>query len=153
MLATAGLQMSQPRPLPCFASTSSKVLSSPTRTRWNSSWREYGKCSHRWLFTLTPRFFSSALSICVTSGAQPPQEVPALVLALSAPTVVQPASMARTDAPLETLLQEQICAESGSAASALVGGAPAPAAAAGKSNVSGFSGRAIALRVVCGSVP
>ena len=48
-------------------------------TRWNSSWRECGKCSHRWLFTATPRFFSSASRICLTSGPQPPQLVAALV--------------------------------------------------------------------------
>ena len=79
---------------------SSKVLSSPMRTRWNSSWREYGKCSHRWLLTATPRFFSSALRICVTSGAQPPQPVPALVCVFSAPTVVQPRFDGRADGAL-----------------------------------------------------
>src|SRR5688572_15811847 len=100
------------------------------------------------LLTLTPRFLSSALSSWVTSGVQPPQEVPALVLDFSPPTVVQPASMAEQRLPLDTLLQEQTCAESGSAASALVGGAPAPAAAAGKSMVSGFSGSAMALATV-----
>src|SRR5687767_614417 len=148
MDATAGLQMSQPRPLPCLAIVSSKLFSSPMRTRWNSCWRVYGKCSHIEVFTLTPRFLSSAFSSCVTSGVQPPQEVPALVRVFSAPTVVQPASMAEQMPPLDTLLHEQTWAESGSAASALVGGAPAPAAAAGNSKASGFSGNAMALATV-----
>src|SRR5689334_22227005 len=145
MLATAGLQMSQPRPLPCFSTTASNVLSSPMRTRWNSCWRVYGKCSHIDTFTLTPRFLSSALSSWVTSGVQPPQDVPAFVFVLSAPTVVQPASMAEQMPPFDTLLHEHTCAESGSAASALVWGAPPPAAAAGKSMLSGFSGSASAF--------
>src|SRR5215510_1314577 len=97
---------------------------------------------------LTPRFFSSAFRICVTSGVQPPQVVPAFVLVLSAPTVVQPPSMAAHSPPFETLLHEQICAASGSAASALAGGAPALAAAAGNSMVSGFSGSAMAFITV-----
>ena len=84
----------------------------------------------------------------MTSGAQPPQVVPALVLVFSAPTVVQPASMAAQMPPFDTLLQEQICAVAGSAASALVGGAPALAAAAGNNMVSGFSGSGIALATV-----
>src|SRR5687768_2772295 len=148
MEATAGLQMSQPRPRPCLASVSSKLLSWPMRTRWNNCWRVYGKCSHIDVLTFTPRFLSSALRICVTSGVQPPQVVPALVLVLSAPTVVHPASIAEQRPPFETLLQEQTWAESGSPASALVGGAPAPAAATGNNMDSGFSGSAIALVTV-----
>src|SRR6187551_3690067 len=148
MDATTGLQMSQPRPRPCLASVSSKVLSSPIRTRWNSCWRVYGKCSHIEVLTLTPRFLSSALSSCVTSGVQPPQVVPALVLVLSAPTVVQPPSMAEQIPPFDTLLHEHTCAVAGSAASALVGGAPALAAAAGNNMVSGFSGSGIAFATV-----
>src|SRR6185436_15157235 len=108
MDATAGLQMSQPRPRPCLAMVSSKVLRPPMRTRWNSCWRVYGKCSHIEVFTLTPRFLSSALRICVTSGVQPPQVVPALVLVFRAPTVVQPPSMAAHSPPFETLLHEHI---------------------------------------------
>src|SRR4029453_10626941 len=94
------------------------------------------------------RFLSSAFSSWVTSGVQPPQEVPAFVFVLSAPTVVQPASIAEQMPPFDTLLHEHTCAESGSAASALVGGAPAPAAAAGKSSVSGFSGSAMPFMTV-----
>src|SRR4029079_19082261 len=145
MDATAGLQISQPSPRPWRASRSSKVLISPIRTRWYSCWRVYGKGSHIEVLTVTPRFLSSALRIWVTSGVQPPQVVPAFVLVFSAPTVVQPVSMAPQMAPFVTLLHEQTQAVAGSAASALVGGAPAPAAAAGNHIVSGFSGRAIAL--------
>src|SRR5262245_13431528 len=148
MDATAGLQMSQPRPRPCLVSTSSKVLSSPMRTRWNSCWRVYGKCSHIEVLTVTPRRLSSAFRICVTSGVQPPQVVPALVLVFKAPTVLQPPSMAAHKPPFETLLHEQICALSGSAASALAGGAPEEAAAAGSNRLSGFSGSAMAFMTV-----
>ena len=76
----------------------------------------------------------------MTSGVQPPQVVPALVFVFSAPTVVHPASMAEQMPPLETLLHEHTCAVAGSAASALVGGAPAPAAAAGNNMVFGVLG-------------
>src|SRR6476469_876618 len=100
--------MSQPRPLPCLAITSSKLLSSPMRTRWNSCWRVYGKCSHIEVLTLTPRFLSSAFRICVTSGVQPPQVVPALVRVFNAPTVVQPPSIAAQMPPFDTLLHEHI---------------------------------------------
>ena len=84
----------------------------------------------------------------MTSGVQPPHEVPAFVFVFSAPTVVQPASIAEHSPPFDTLLHEQICAEDGRAASALVGGAPALAAAAGNSMVSGFSGSAIEFIIV-----
>jgi hypothetical protein len=90
MLAAAGLQMSQPRPWPCWASSSSKVLIWPTRIRWNSSWREWAKCSHRWLFTARPRLAISAFMTWVTRGTQPPQVAPALVQAFSAAMVVAP---------------------------------------------------------------
>src|SRR5262245_4178062 len=105
--------MSQPRPRPCFASVSANVLSEPMRTRWNSCWREYGKCSHRLLLTAMPRRASSDLSTCVRSELQPPHEVAALVAVLSAPTVVLPASIAAQITPLVTLLHEQICALAG----------------------------------------
>src|SRR6185436_815769 len=149
MDATAGLQMSQPRPRPCLVSTSSKVLSSLMRTRWNNCWRVYGKCSHIEVLTVTPRFLSSAFSSCVTSGVQPPQVVPALVLVFNPPTVVQPAEMAEQMPPFETLLHEQICAVSGNALTPCPAAGAAPAAApAGNSMVSGFSGSAIALVTV-----
>ena len=109
MDATAGLQMSQPRPRPCFVQHRLEVLSSPMRTRWNSCWREYGKCSHRWLSRRRP-CVSSAFRICVTSGVQPPQEVPAVVFFRAPRPYVQPASMAAQMSPFATLLQEQICA-------------------------------------------
>src|SRR5688572_17721545 len=64
----------------------------------------------------TPRLASSALSNCVTSALQPPQDVAALVAVLREATVVQPASIAAHKAPLLTLLQEQICAVIGKAA-------------------------------------
>jgi hypothetical protein len=67
---------------------------------------------------------------------------------LSAPTVVQPASTAEQMPPLDTLLHEQICALSGSAAMPCPTGCELPAAEAGNSRVSGFSGKAMAFATV-----
>src|SRR5688572_12003666 len=112
------------------------------RMRWKSCWREYGKCSHKWLVTATPRDASSALSTRASSELQPPQEVAALVDFLSAPMVVQPASIAAQMAPLLTLLQEQICAVAGSAATPLAGGFSSDAEMA-TNNAVGSSGRCV----------
>src|SRR5256885_16481858 len=117
MEATAGLQVSQPSPRPWFGSVSSKVRKPPTRMRENNCWREYGKCSHRCVLTDIPFRLSSVCSTWVTSGAQPPHAVAALVAFLRAPNVVQPFSTAAQRLPLLTLLHEQICASAGSAAS------------------------------------
>src|SRR5687768_3605241 len=124
MDATVGLQISQPSPLPCLPISASKLRISPTLTRWNSSWREYGKCSHRWLLTATPLRESSALMSCVTSCAQPPQVLAALLCFFIAPSVTQPVLTAAQMSPLLTLLHEQICALSGSAATPIPAVAP-----------------------------
>ncbi len=63
-----------------------------------------------------PPRVSSAFRIWVTSGAQPPQELAALVHFFRAPIDVAPPAMAVHRSALLTLLQEQICAWSGSAA-------------------------------------
>ncbi len=47
MLAQAGLQMSQPRPVPKRAMIALKVASSDTRTASKSWRRDIEKCSHR----------------------------------------------------------------------------------------------------------
>mmetsp|Transcript_22937 Transcript_22937/g.70485 ORF Transcript_22937/g.70485 Transcript_22937/m.70485 type:complete len:240 (-) Transcript_22937:282-1001(-) len=115
MLATAGLQISQPScapSLPAKASTSSKERrSSLVRTRAMSSGRECEKCSHRELSTLAPNFRNSAARIVFTLPSQPPQPDPALVDFLrSAYVVLSPKVwIASTIAPLETSLQLQIC--------------------------------------------
>src|ERR1700737_3141011 len=127
MEATAGLQMSQPSPRPCFASVASKLRKPPTRMRENSCWREYGKCSHKCVLNDIPLPLSSPCRTCVTSGAQPPQDVAARVAFLMAPTVVQPLSTAAQMTPLLTLLHEQICASAGSAANPLPAECEAPA--------------------------
>ena len=60
--ATAGLQISQPSPRAVSLDQRRRTSRiSCTRTRWNSSCRLYGKCSHRWLVTATPARFSSLL--------------------------------------------------------------------------------------------
>src|ERR1700722_10174488 len=76
-----------------------------------SSARDWPKCSHNALDCATP----SASSSCLSSGTQDPHEVPAAVHDLSAGTSAQPSAIAHFRSPLVTLLQEQICAESGSA--------------------------------------
>ena len=78
--AIAGLQMSQPRPRPCAATSSLKVVIPRTRTRSNSSCRLWSKCSHSAFGSATP----DSASNCLTSGTQEPQVVPALVQALTA---------------------------------------------------------------------
>src|SRR5207244_13351271 len=75
-------------------------------------------------------------------GAQPPQEVAALVCFLIAPTVVQPSSTAAQIAPLSTLLHEQICADVGSAATP-VAAAPGPGSRGDGSNSTGSSDRSL----------
>jgi hypothetical protein len=151
MLAAVGLQMSQPRPLPCLASRSSKLRISPTRIRWYSSWREYAKCSHRWLFTAMPRLAISAFMTWPTSATQPPQVAPALVQAFISATVQAPSPTAAQIRPLVTLLHEQIWAVSGSAST------PRPGRAlpslAGRIRNSGSAGSAMPLSAICSSVP
>src|SRR5438067_1306624 len=119
--ATAGRHTSQPLPVPWLARSASKLCTRPSFTISNSSWRVKAKCSHRLRFTSRPAAASSASSSSATSGTQPPQPVPALVHALTPPTVDSfPASMARRMSPLLTLLQEQICVSSEGALGHLV---------------------------------
>src|SRR5690606_40308500 len=106
-----GLPMSQPEPLPYLAIRPEKVRMPVTCTIWNSSARDCSKCSHSALDISTPDCSSSFLSI----GTQPPQEVPAVVQLLMPAMSQAPSAMAPQIEPLETLLQEQICASSGSA--------------------------------------
>ena len=98
MDATAGLQMSQPRPRPWLREQVLEGLELADAHQVEQLLARVREVLAHEVLTFTPRFLSSALRICVTSGVQPPQVVPALVLVLSAPTVVQPASMADADA-------------------------------------------------------
>jgi hypothetical protein len=94
------------------------------------------------LLTLTPARFSSAFKRSVTSGTQEPQVVPALVQLFTAPTAVSFWSrIAPQMSPLLTLLQEQICAASGSAVTPRPAGrSPFPA---GRISISGSGGSPI----------
>src|SRR5579875_2596700 len=134
MDATAGLQMSQPCPVPKRCSRPENVRIEVAQTISNSSARDWLKCSHSALDCSTPAHSSSCLSI----GTHDPHEVPAVVQDLSAATSVQPSAMAALSAPLVTLLHEQIWAESGSAPT------PKPVAAPlfwpGEINVNGSPG-------------
>ncbi|MCY1234772.1 hypothetical protein D9M72_473630 [compost metagenome] len=89
--------------------------------------------------------------ICVTSGTQPPQAVPALVQVLSAPMLVAPSHTAAQISLLETLLHEQIWAVSGRA-SAPSAGLALPLLS-GRIRNSGDSGSSIRLSIICSSVP
>ncbi len=89
-------------PCPCraCASSSSKVRILLDRTRWKISWRVNGKCAQRLLSTLTPRDSSSCSTTDLSSAAQPPQPVLALVAVFTSPSARQPASMASTHGAL-----------------------------------------------------
>src|SRR4030088_1583733 len=128
--ATAGLQMSQPAPIPYPPINAENVRTPVTATIWKSSARDWLKCSHSALDCSTPSASSSRLSI----GTQLPQEVPAAVAPLMPDTSHAPALIAPQIAFLVTALQEQICASSGSA--------PTPTSApAGEISDAGSAGR------------
>ena len=107
----AGLQMSQPFPVPNFSIRPENFRISVAEMISKSSARDCGKCSHSALDCSTP----CASSSCLSSGTQEPQEVPALVQAFRPATSEQPPSIAPHRSPLVTLLQEQIWAASGRA--------------------------------------
>src|SRR3954454_13294264 len=73
--ATAGLQMSQPFPVPKRSIRPLKVLIDVAETIENSSARDWVKCSHSALDCSTP----SASSSCLSNGTHEPHEVPASV--------------------------------------------------------------------------
>ena len=118
--ATTGLQMSQPFPRPKRSSRPEKVRISVAEMISKSSARDWPKCSHSAFDCSTP----SASSSCFSSGTHDPHEVPAAVHDLSAGTSAQPPAIAPLRSPLVTLLQEQICAESGSAPTPSAGASP-----------------------------
>src|SRR5919201_657001 len=108
--ATAGLQMSQPFPVPNRSIRPVKVRIDVAETIENSSARDWVKCSHSALDCSTP----SASSSCLSNGTHEPHEVPAFVQLLSDGTSQEPPAMASVRSPLVTLLHEQICAAGGS---------------------------------------
>src|SRR5579864_4068994 len=119
MLATAGLQISQPFPLPWLARSSPKDLICLILMISNNSCRVNAKCSHRLLLSFLPDFFISALNRSITSGKQPPQPVPAFVHFFTSSTDARPLSrMLEQMVPLLTLLQEHTWASSGMASRA-----------------------------------
>src|SRR5947209_12523553 len=107
--ATAGLQMSQPFPVPKRSIRPVNVRMDVAATIENSSARDWLKCSHSALDCSTP----SASSSCLSSGTHEPQDVPAFVQLLSAGTSLQPPAIASHRSPLVMLLHEQICAAAG----------------------------------------
>src|SRR6204780_754839 len=111
MEATTGLQISQPFPRPKRSSRLEKVRISVMEMISKSSARDWLKCSHSALDCSTP----SASSSCLSRGTHEPHDVPAAVPDLSPATSAQPSAIAHFSSPLVTLLQEQICAEYGSA--------------------------------------
>src|ERR1044071_9911992 len=108
MDATAGLQTSQPRPVPWREISSVNVRMPVDRRISNRSERFCPKCSHNALDCSTPAADSSCLSI----GTHEPHVVPAFVHALRPGTSAQPPAMAPLTAPLVTALHEQTCASS-----------------------------------------
>src|SRR5260370_20009910 len=137
--ATAGLQMSQPRPRPYRVTSSVNVRMPAPRAISNSSAREALKCSQIAVDCATPATASS----CFSAGTQDPQPVPARVHALSPGTsVAAPELIALSRSPLVTALHEQTCAESGSPASPVPASpllAPAPSGASSAHGSAGGS--------------
>ncbi len=134
--ATAGLQMSQPFPVPNRSISPENVLISVAEMISNSSARDWLKCSHSALDCSTP----AASSSCLSNGTQEPHEVPASVHFFSSGTSQQPPAMASVRSPLVTLLHEQICAPAGSAPTPKV--PPAPfSGPAGDISASGSPGK------------
>src|SRR5256885_1662476 len=115
--ATAGLQMSQPVPVPYRSISPEKVRRPLAWTISNSSVRDWEKCSHNAFETSTP----SAVSNCDSRGTHDPQEVPAAVQPFRSATVQAPSAMAEHNCALVTLLHEQICASSGNAPTPIAG--------------------------------
>src|SRR5262249_46648875 len=102
-------------------------------------------CSHSSFLTALPAAASSAFSRSVTSGMQPPQPVPALVVFLRSARLQVPARTALQICPLVTLLHEHTCAASDSVT------LPLPSRAPNKSS-SGDAGKLSPLRKSCVSV-
>ena len=92
MLASAGLQMSQPRPVPKRSMTALKVVSPDTRTASNSWRRDMSKCSQSALLSAAPDFASSVPTIFLIIITHEPQAAPAFVQDLMPATSVQPSS-------------------------------------------------------------
>src|SRR5687767_3954989 len=143
---TAGLHISQPRPLPCSFNKAEKVRICLTRTRSASSRREYAKCSHRWLLTSTPSLTSSALITCLSRVAQPPQPLEAFVAALIPATEVSPFCTSEQIVPLLTSKHEQICAVSGKAPTPIL---ILPPSRPGKIIAWGLAGNSMLLSISC----
>ena len=114
MLASTGLQMSQPRPVPKRSMMPLKVRSPETRTASKSCARENEKCSQRAVLSSAPERASSVPTSFLTSGRHEPHAAPARVQALTPATSVQPSSVtAQRIVPAVTLLHEQTSASSG----------------------------------------
>ena len=96
--ATAGLQISQPSPRPCLASSSSKVRSC-RRDQMKELLARVGEVLAQMIVDGDAAARQLGLQICVTSEAQPPQELAALVHFLSAPMSSRRRQSPRTDRP------------------------------------------------------
>ena len=125
MLASTGLQMSQPRPVPKRSMIALNVRSPETRTASKSWARECVKCSQSAVLRLAPLRASSVPTSFLTSGRHEPHAAPARVHAFTPATSVQPSSVtAQRIVPAVTLLHEHTSASSGS--SAFASASPAP---------------------------
>ena len=89
--------------------------------------------------------------ICVTSGTQPPHDVPAPVHVFSAPRLVAPSATAVQICDFDTLLHEQIWAAAGSASTPIAGFATP--SDDGRIRNSGDSGSSMRFSIICSSVP
>ena len=114
MLASAGLQMSQPRPVPKRSTMAVKVFSPETRTASNSCARVNEKCSHRPFETSFPDAASSVATSFFTSVKHDPHAAPALVHAFTSAASAQSCSVtASRTVPAVTPLHEHTMASAG----------------------------------------
>ncbi len=114
MLASAGLQMSQPRPVPKRWTIEVKVVSPDTRTASNSCARVNEKCSHNPFETSFPDAASSVATSFFTSVKHEPHAAPAFVHALTSAASAQLCSVtASRTVPAVTPLHEQTIASAG----------------------------------------
>ena len=147
MVASTGLQMSQPRPVPKRADDRAEGAQPRDADDVEQlRARVASKCSHSAVLRLAPLRASSAPTSFFTRGRHEPHAAPARVHAFTPATSVQPSSVtAQRIVPAVTLLHEHTSASSGSSAFASASPAPSGMRYAAGSAPSGppSSGRSI----------
>ena len=148
--ATAGLQISQPRPVPCAASTSENVLEAVDPHDVEQLLAGVGEVLAQVVLDLDAGLLQLVVQQLGGQGDAAAAAGAGLGGGLERAHSVMPSAMAAQIAPLLTLLQEQIVASADSEPTPTVG-PPAPVVA-GKISCSGCSGVGMSPRDICRSV-